>query len=343
MKAMHLKKQILLPAITLAIAVNCGMIGIDQLSLPAISKAPSKGKEESKGNDKKVQESFVQTIQKLEKARPYTKQSLETALGAKLDAPVSDFMTCSGFKQKPIALVKLFWSEHSMGPVVLMLDAHNTITLPIIKRLVGSDYTQKTILGYSDPLTTVATKTIVFESETGFTEYEFVSKSGKLSRVIVGDKVKGAEEIGTDKDAEHIYAKLEALMKARASWSKSASELLNMNMYDGASGQVTSEVLPYALFTHASLYYGQDGKATSIKLYLNRNSSLTKDNVLAKYGKPEHKSNNKLDKTLQYESISFVTADKLFDLTFDFGAGTNGKPQLLSISIGDNETKSTAK
>ncbi len=130
---MPLKKQTLLPAITLAIAVNCGMIGIDQLSLPAISKAPSKGKEESKGNDKAVQESFVQTIQKLEKARPYTKQSLETALGAKLDAPVSDFMTCSGFKQKPIALVKLFWSEHSMGPVVLMLDGQNTITLPIIK------------------------------------------------------------------------------------------------------------------------------------------------------------------------------------------------------------------
>lgn len=328
-------RSFILPLVAAAIANSSGFFTAESF-LPAIAKS-------TKAADKNTQEDFFKTVQKLERARPFTKQSIEAALGAKLDPPGCDFLTCSAFKQKPIALVRLFWTENSVGPVILTIDEQNSLTLPVVENSAGKEYAQKTILGYTNPVITVGTKTVVYDSDSGFTEYEFLAKSGKLSRVIIADKIKNAEDIGTDKDAERVYAKLDALMKARAEWSKSASKLLDMNMFDGASGQASSEVRPYALFTSSTLNYGADGKASSIDLHLNRNCKLTKEMVLAKYGKAQTTRKVKLDKNLQYETLTFVTADGKFALSFDFGAGTNGKPQLLKISIGDNLSNSSNK
>lgn len=328
-------RSFIAPLVAATIASNAGFFTADIL-LPAFAKS-------IKAGDKTRQEDFFKTVQKLEKARPFTKQSIETALGAKLDSPGCDFLTCSAFKQKPIALVRLFWTEDSIGPIILTMDEQNQLTLPVVENSAGKEYAKKTNLGYANPVITVGTKTVIYDSDSGFTEYEFFARSGKLSRVVIADKIKNADEIGTDKDAERVYAKLDALMKARAEWSKSASKLLDMNMFDGASGQACSEVRPYALFTSATLNYGADGKATSIDLHINRNCKLTKEMVLAKYGKAQTTRKVKLDKNLQYDTLTFVTADGNFALSFDFGAGTNGKPQILKVSIGDNLPISTNK
>ncbi len=331
------------------VSLSCAVFlsGLIPSVLPpsAIAKTKTTGASAQSAKEAKTA-AFFETIHRLEKARPFSKKSIEDALNTKMQIQDAGTISATIPDQTLISAAKVFTDDKNTGPVILMMDDHNTLKSTDITKHFAENFQSKFKLGYANPTLTRATKGLVFDDKAGFVEFEFLASAPEnLSRVVISGQPYKAEEAGTDKDLERLNAKLQSIMKGLPNWSKDAPNVVDENLFDGCSGEMSSRVSPYAFVVQAIAYYGQDGKTTSFRLQLNRNCKISVADLTTKYGKATSISKSDYDKKNKYRTYTFVVSKdgKQFELTFEYAQDDKEKIHPISVMVLEHSADSVQK
>lgn len=331
------------------LSLSCAVLlsgSLPPVLLPsAIAKAKTAGTSTQTAKEAET-EAFFETIHSLEKARPFSKKSIEDALNTTMQIQDAGTISATIPNQKLISAAKTFTDDKNTGPVILMMDDKNTLKSTDITKHFAEAFQEKFKLGYANPTLTRATKGLAFEDKAGFVEFEFLATSPRnLSRVVISGQPYKAEEVGTDKDLERLNTKIQSIMKGLPNWTKDAPNVVDENLFDGCTGEMCSRVSPYAFIVQSFAYYGQDRKTNSFRLQLNRNCKISVADLSAKYGGSTKLLRSDYDKKNKYRTYTFVISkdDKQFELTFEYAQDDKEKLHPISVMVAEHKADSEQK